>query len=173
LAGRVVLLYSGNCGMAHDMDTFFEGYLRHHSEGSGRIGLWLNAVGGSADTIEQRLRAYGLPLARTRPVALSDLPRLLVTTHAHLITLRDAFVGYVLPSKVHACIASGRPILFIGSANSDVHRLCREAASNPSYQRASVGDVQAVYTALETLVKWADSSARAARQASTATGGTS
>jgi hypothetical protein len=41
--------------------------------------------------------------------AARNLGRLLVTPHAHLITLKDSFVGYVLPSKVHACIASGRP----------------------------------------------------------------
>ena len=49
-----------------------------------------------------------------------------MTPDAHLITLSDAFVGFVLPSKVHGCIASGRPVLFIGSAAvgraSAVHR---------------------------------------------------
>jgi hypothetical protein len=35
-----------------------------------------------------------------RSLPLADLPRLLLTPHAHLITLKDRFVGYVLPSKV-------------------------------------------------------------------------
>ncbi len=38
------------------------------------------------------------------PVPLEQLPPLLIAADVHLITLRDAFVGYVLPSKVHACI---------------------------------------------------------------------
>jgi hypothetical protein len=47
LRGRKVLLYSGNFGVAHDHETFVEGYRRHHREGSGRVALWLNATGRS------------------------------------------------------------------------------------------------------------------------------
>ena len=156
LDGRVILLYSGNWGIAHEIDTFIEGYLKHHRKGSGRIGLWLNAVGSSADQVERRLREHGLPVARTRPLPLADLPRLLVTPHAHLITLKDAFVGYVLPSKVHGCIASGRPILFIGSEDSDVHLLCTQANLRLLYQRVAVGDAEGVCKALETLAQSAE-----------------
>ena len=156
LDGRVILLYSGNWGIAHEIDTFIEGYLKHHREGSGRIGLWLNAVGSSADQVERRLREHGLPVARTRPLPLADLPRLLITPHAHLITLKDAFVGYVLPSKVHGCIASGRPILFVGSEDSDVHLLCTQASPRLLYERVAVGDGEGVYNSLETLVRWAE-----------------
>ena len=45
LEGHVILLYSGNLGVAHDIDTFVAGYELHHRHGTGRIGLWLNAVG--------------------------------------------------------------------------------------------------------------------------------
>src|SRR5215469_177334 len=156
LDGRVILLYSGNWGIAHEIDTFIEGYLKHHRQGSGRIGLWLNAVGSSADQVERRLREHELPVARTRPLPLAELPRLLVTPHAHLITLKDAFVGYVLPSKVHGCIASRRPILFIGSEDSDVHLLCTQANPRLLYERVAVGDAEGVYKALENFVQWAE-----------------
>lgn len=151
IEGHAVLLYSGNWGVAHDVETFVEGYRLHHREGSGRVALWLNAVGGAADNVELRLRALGLPVTRTRPVPLADLPRLLVTPAAHLITLKDAFVGYVLPSKVHGCIASGRPVIFIGSAESDVHVLCNEGVSVGGYWRIDVGDPVGLCAALEVL----------------------
>ena len=54
------------------------------------------------------------------------LASLLVTADAHLITLSDAFVGFVAPSKVYGCIESRRPILYVGSDRSDVDLLCRE-----------------------------------------------
>ncbi|HBL31386.1 MAG TPA: hypothetical protein DD490_31555 [Acidobacteria bacterium] len=151
LAGRTVLLYSGNFGVAHDHETFVEGYRRHHREGSGRVGLWLNATGAKADRVEEILRRENLPVHRSRPVPLELLPRLLVTPHAHLITLRDAFVGYVLPSKVHGCIQSGRTVLYVGSDRSDVHLLCRQGLPPGRYHRAAVGDPAAVATALEAL----------------------
>jgi hypothetical protein len=151
LRGRVVLLYSGNFGVAHDHGTFVAAYLRHHREGSGRVGLWLNATGAKADLVERSLRAGRVPLHRSHPAPLPELPRLLVTPAAHLITLRDAFVGYVLPSKVHACLLTGRDVLFIGSAASDVHRLCAARLGAGGYFRVDVGDVGGVAEALETI----------------------
>lgn len=149
LAGKTVLLYSGNFGVAHDDATFVAGYELHHREGSGRIGLWLNATGTKADRVERALRERGLPVARTLPVPLSDLARLLMAPAAHLITLRDEFVGYVLPSKVYGAIASGRDVLFVGSTESDVDLLCRERLPDGCYLRVAVGDPAAVAAALE------------------------
>jgi hypothetical protein len=151
LRGYRLLLYSGNFGVAHDHETFIEGYRRHHREGSGRVALWLNATGAKADRVEEFLRREGLPVHRSRPVPLDLLPRLLVTPDAHLITLRDEFVGYVLPSKVHACVRSGRPVLFVGSDRSDVHLLCAEGLPPALYRRADVGDAAAVARALEEI----------------------
>ena len=65
----------------------------------------------------------GVPIYRSSLVPLEDLPRLLLAADVHLITLRDPFVGYVLPSKIHACIESGKRVLFVGSQSSDVHLL--------------------------------------------------
>ena len=151
LDGRVLLLYSGNFGVAHDHETFLEGYRRHHREGSGRVGLWLNATGAKADRVEEALRREGLPVHRGRPVPLDLLPRLLATPQAHLITLRDEFVGYVLPSKVHGCVQSGRAVVFVGSETSDVHLLCAQGLPPERYFRAGVGDADAVFRALEAL----------------------
>lgn len=151
LRGRTVLLYSGNFGVAHDHETFVEGYRRHHREGSGRVVLWLNATGAKADRVEELLRRLGLPVYRSRPLPLELLPRLLVTPDAHLITLRDGFVGYVLPSKVYGCIESGLPVLYVGSPRSDVHLLCSQGLPPDRYQRVDVGDPAGVTRVLETL----------------------
>jgi hypothetical protein len=149
-AGKL-LLYSGNWGVAHDYSTFLEAYRQHHREGSGRVVLWLNAVGAMVERIEGFLRDERLPYLRTALVPLEKLASLLVTPDAHLITLSDAFVGYVLPSKVHGCVASNKPILFIGSDRSDVHRLCLDGTA--VYERVSVGDVAGCVAALEVLAK--------------------
>jgi hypothetical protein len=149
--GKHLLLYSGNWGVAHDTGTFIEGYARHHRSGSGNVVLWLNAVGGGAQAVEQALQSSGLPYIRGRPVPLEHLGALLITADSHLITLSDAFVGFVLPSKVHGCIVSGKPVTFIGSARSDVHRLC--AQSGNAYQRVDVGDAADLARALDQLTR--------------------
>jgi len=170
LAGRVLLLYSGNFGVAHEHETFVEGYRLHHREGTGRVGLWLNATGARADLVEEALRRADLPVHRTRPVPLDLLPRLLVTPDAHLITLRDPFVGYVLPSKVHAAILSGRGVLYLGSEGSDVHLLCARELPADKYRRIAVGDAAGLCRALEEIAEIADAAqaADAGNRAATA-----
>jgi hypothetical protein len=150
LAGYCVLLYSGNFGVAHDYETFVAGYRRHHRQGSGRVGLWLNATGARADRVEAALRGEGLPVHRGRPVPLDLLPGLLLAADAHLITLRDPFVGYVLPSKVYACLESRRDVLYVGSRESDVHLLCSQACPG-GYFQVEVGDVEGLARALEEI----------------------
>jgi hypothetical protein len=151
LRGRRVLLYSGNFGVAHDHETFVEGYRRHHRQGSGQVALWLNATGAKADRVEEILRREGLPVHRSRPLPLDHLPRLLVTPDAHLVTLRDEFVGYVLPSKIYGCVQSGRPILYIGSERSDIHLLCDRELPSGRYHRVNVGDPAGVARLLEEI----------------------
>ncbi len=150
LAAYLVLLYSGNFGVAHEFETVLEGYRQHHREGSGRFALWLNASGVNADRLENYLKADGLPYKRTLPGPLSALSGIMVAADAHLITLRDAFAGYVLPSKVYACIASRRPIIFVGPTESDIHALCNRP-EQAGYEHVRPGHAAAFATALERL----------------------
>ena len=147
--GKHLLLYSGNWGIAHNVQTFLDGYAAHHRRGTGRVVLWLNAVGSGALTVEETLRRYGLPFHRSQLVPIDHLGALLVTPNSHLITLSDAFVGFVVPSKAHGCIASRKPIVFIGSERSDVHRLCWESGCD--YTRVAAGDAAGFARTLEHL----------------------
>ena len=138
--GSGVILYSGNWGVAHDDDTFIEAYSEYFRQSRHGLKFWLNAVGAKADRVENELRRRGSFVYRTRPVPLEQLPPLLLAADVHLITLSDAFVGYVLPSKVHACIDSGKRIIFVGSEKSDVHLLASGALKPLNYCRVDVGD---------------------------------
>jgi hypothetical protein len=152
LSGHKVLLYSGNYGVAHEVDTVVEGLIRHHRQGSGRFALWLNASGSNVEVVEKRLRAASVPLARTGPVQLEDLPALLAAADVHLITLLSRFSGIVLPSKIYACLASRRPILFVGPKTSDVHLLCTRA-EHLKYEQVEPNDVAGFAVALERLAE--------------------
>jgi hypothetical protein len=149
--GNGVILYSGNWGVAHDDKTFIQAYVEYRRRSDHGLTLWLNAVGAKTDGVERALRAHGAPIYRSSLVPLRDLPRLLLAADVHLITLRDDFVGYVLPSKVHACIESGKRILFVGSASSDVHLLASQHLSPDRYCRVDVGDVEGLVKKLQAL----------------------
>ena len=152
LRGVPLVLYSGNYGVAHDVETFMAGWRRYNETHAAPLGLWLNATGAGADAIDAIAAGLSFPYARTPPVALDALAGVLLAADIHLITLRDAFVGYVLPSKVYACVDSGRPILFVGSARSDIHRICARSVPGERYRRVEVGDVAGVTDAIEALL---------------------
>jgi putative colanic acid biosynthesis glycosyltransferase WcaI len=149
--GSGVILYSGNWGVAHDEDTFIEAYSEYFRQSRHRLKFWLNAVGAKADRVENELRRRDIFVYRTAPVPLEQLPSLLIAADVHLITLRDAFVGYVLPSKVHACIESGKRILFVGSESSDIHGLASDTVPSGRYHRVDVGDVGGLVKALHAM----------------------
>lgn len=161
LAGACVLLYSGNYGIAHEVETVARGYELHHREGTGRVRLWLSATGAGAEDLASRFRKLGLPFHQSAPVPLERLPGVLRAPAAHLVTLRDAFVGYVMPSKIYACIDSGRPIAFVGSADSDVHLLAKAVPAG--YWRVACGDSQGFASALEELASRTDQAYRPVR----------
>jgi hypothetical protein len=150
-SGSGVILYSGNWGVAHDENTFIEAYAKYRLRSKSGLAFWLNATGAKADRVERELLSRGQPVHRSSLVPLEDLPRLLLAADVHLITLRDPFVGYVLPSKVHACIESGKRILFVGSEGSDVHLLARHALPGDRYRRVDVGDVDGLVQALHEM----------------------
>jgi len=138
LAGQCVLLYSGNYGVAHEVETVAEGYRLHHTQGTGRVRLWLSASGAGAEDLMQRFAAAKLPFHKSIPVPLERLAGLLRAPQGHLVTLKDPFVGFVMPSKIYACLDSGRSLIFVGSARSDVDLLAR--TSGVPYWRVSCGD---------------------------------
>ena len=85
----------------------------------------------------------------SRPVPLERLAGLLKAPDAHLVVLKDAFVGFVMPSKIYACLGSLKPLIFVGSADSDVNLLA--GASGLPYWRISCGDANGLAAVLEEL----------------------
>jgi hypothetical protein len=149
--GSGVILYSGNLGVAHDERTFIEGYSEYFRQSKRGLRFWLNATGAKADRVEQELHSRNVPIYRSTLVPLEQLARLLVAADVHLITLRDPFVGYVVPSKIHACIESGKRILFVGSRESDIHLLASRALPPGQYYRVDVGNVDGLVNALREI----------------------
>ena len=148
----VVLLYSGNLGVAHDWKTFAEAYRRHVLEGANRVRLWLNATGVGVASLRAYCETNGLPVHVTPPVPLSELAGVLVAADAHLVLLGDAFWGYVLPSKIYGCIESGKPCVYVGPAESDVHTLLSEGGRHFSVRNGDIRGAEAAFANLAAIV---------------------
>ena len=66
------------------------------------------------------------------------------------VTLRTPFSGVVIPSKIYSCLASRRPILYVGPKSSDIYLLCRQMEALV-YEQVEPGDIEGFAAALERL----------------------
>ncbi len=112
---ELVLLYSGNLGLAHDLDTLtgaMTGLRDDH-----RFRFLFVGSGGRRKELEAFCTANDIRSAEMRPyVSRDQLSKGLAAGDIGLVTQHNVCCGSVVPSKVYGILAAGRPILFIGPA---------------------------------------------------------
>ncbi|MBL0278466.1 MAG: glycosyltransferase family 4 protein [Anaeromyxobacter sp.] len=119
LAGKRVVLYSGNMGRAHDMATLLGAAerLRAHED------VVFLFVGSGEKQAGVLAAARDLPSIRVLPYQPSDLlSETMAAGDLHVVTQDASTLGLVEPSKVYSAMAAGRPILFIGPGGGEVAR---------------------------------------------------
>ena len=114
---ELVVLYSGNLGLAHDVDTIAGAMRQLRDEANFRF-LFVGGGGRRADLTEF-CRAEGITRMEMRPYVDRDrLNEGLAAGDIGLVTQMDACTGSVVPSKVYGILAAGRPVLFVGPADA-------------------------------------------------------
>ncbi|MEP6573559.1 MAG: glycosyltransferase family 4 protein [Gemmatimonadota bacterium] len=122
LEGKFVVMYSGNHGPSSPISTLLRALERIEDEPR-LIGLF---VGGGVG--KQEVEAVQSSRIRSLPYQpLSELRYSLSSADVHLVTVGDAVVGIVHPSKVYGAMAVGRPILLLGPRECHVTDIIREA----------------------------------------------
>ncbi len=122
--GSFVVLYSGNMGLAHEFDTVLDAAGLLADEPDVRFAF----VGGGPrrGAVEQEVRRSGLSNVEFRPyVARERLGESLTAGDLHLVTLRPAAVGLLVPSKIYGILAAGRPTLYVGPPVGEVAEIVR------------------------------------------------
>ena len=110
---QLVLLYSGNLGLAHDLDTITGAMLALKDDERFRF-LFVGS-GGRREELASFVATHDLHSVELRPyVERASLGESLSVGDIGLVTQRDICCGSVVPSKVYGILAAGRPILFIG-----------------------------------------------------------
>lgn len=143
-AGRFVVMYSGNLGVAHEFQTLL-GAARVLS--TRRPEVLFVFIGDGQRKREAQGLASGLSNVRFmdyQPHA--SLGESLPSADAHVISLRDDLAGLVVPSKLYGAMACGRPVFYVGPPECEVGRVVR----NHSIGWAGrVGDVEGLAAAIE------------------------
>ncbi len=123
LEGRFVVMYSGNMGLAHTFDAVLEAAARLKESLPDVLFLF---VGGGPfyDNIEQLVGNRSWSNVLMLPYQPKDrLGESLAAGDVHLVTMAEAVVGLVVPSKIYGVLAAGRPVLFVGPEESEAARL--------------------------------------------------
>jgi glycosyltransferase involved in cell wall biosynthesis len=118
LDGRFVVLYMGNMGFGHGFETVLDAADRLKDDAV----TFLFIGGGKRQTeVAAAAQARGLTHVLTRPyLPWEQVPQAMAAGSCALITLRDDMLGVMSPSKVHANLAAGLPILYVGPEGSNV-----------------------------------------------------
>ncbi len=118
----LVLLYSGNLGLAHDLTTITACIASLRDDERFRF-LFVGSGGRRAE-LAAFVEEQGVHSVELRPyVQRESLSESLAAGDIGLVTQRDACCGSVVPSKVYGLLAAGRPLLFIGPAAATPARI--------------------------------------------------
>jgi glycosyltransferase involved in cell wall biosynthesis len=140
----LVLLYSGNMGRGHRFGEFLEAARRLGPEGP----VWAFVGNGPRRMEVERFRDE-YPAARVELlsyVSPDDLGASLASADAHLVSLSNAWEGLIVPSKLQAAFALGRPVIFVGPSENEVAGWIRESGGGWVVDE---GDVDGVLRAIQ------------------------
>ena len=148
-ADRLKLLYSGNLGLAHELETV-TGAMRE-LKGDERFHFYFVGSGGRRDELASFLKREEIRNVEMLPyVSRADLGSSLALGDIGLVTQRDECCGAVVPSKVYGLMAAGRPILFIGPKQATPARIIERFGCG---WHVACGDVDGLSSLLRKLAE--------------------
>lgn len=136
LHGKFVVMYSGNFGLAHDIEVLLEAAVEVRQ----RAVIHFLFVGSGSRLVTLQATVAELALENVLflpPQPWDGLSESLSAGDLHLVTLRPGVEGTVVPSKLYGIFAAGRPTLYVGAVDSEGGRLLREHACGSVLPTAS------------------------------------
>jgi len=116
---RIVLLHAGNLGFYGAWETLIVAARELQEDGVGFV-----FVGDGAQRAQLEADAQGVTNVRFLPFfPASKIPSVLAAPDAHVITIKRGLEGVVVPSKMYAILAAGRPIIAVAPKETDVASL--------------------------------------------------
>lgn len=132
LVDKFVVLYSGNMGRCHDMDTILAAaeQLRHEPVQFVFIGN-----GAQRSYCEEQVEKLGLNNCLFLPYQdRSVLPYSLTACDLSLVSLRPGLEGLIAPSKLYGILAAGRPVAAICEPHSYLRKLLSAANCGKAFE---------------------------------------
>jgi colanic acid biosynthesis glycosyl transferase WcaI len=122
--GKFIVLYLGNAGYGHRFETILDVaqalrdlHFLFLFIGGGSKWRWLSDQKNERRLSNLELHGY---------VQKELTPAIMARAHCAFVTMRDETVGLISPSKIHANLAMGLPLLYIGPKDSNVDEAIQE-----------------------------------------------
>jgi colanic acid biosynthesis glycosyl transferase WcaI len=151
----IVVGYSGNLGRAHEIDTILAAADRLHHRKD--IRFLVIGAGHLRAQLEQAARSRGLGFDFRPYQPMAALSESLSVPDIHWVSLRPAFEGLIVPSKLYGIAAAGRPIVAVAAPEGESGRLVTRFDCGVAISPGDGAGLAAVLAAL------ADDPARRAR----------
>ncbi len=156
LAGKFVVLYSGNMGWGHPFESIME-VVRRLREAEHIRFLFIGG-GQRKPYIEEFLTVNSLHNAVLLPYEPSEnLSETLSAGNVHLISLDPRLDGLIVPSKLYGAMAAARPVIFLGSDRNEISTVLAECGCGMRLDPGDADALQALIAgAAENPQVWAD-----------------
>ncbi len=149
LNGKFVILYMGNAGYGHEFGTVLDAAERLRDDSVAFL-----FVGGGArwKMIEEEKENRQLDnVILHEYVPSEEVQSVMACAQCSLITLRDVILGVMSPSKLHANLAMGLPIIYVGPVGSNVDDAIERFGCGVSIRHERVDEfVEYIRTLIET-----------------------
>ncbi|UBF27990.1 glycosyltransferase family 4 protein [Kovacikia minuta CCNUW1] len=148
LVDQFTVLYSGNMGRCHDIDTILDVATELRNE---PIRFLFIGNGAKRQECINKANRLGLNNCQFLPYQdKADLPFSLTACDLSLVTISPGMEGLVAPSKLYSALAAGRPIAAICENHSYLHQLINDARCGAVF---SNGDSKGVAEFIRRLAK--------------------
>ena len=128
LEDQFVVMYSGNLGVVHEVETLPAVIRETRSIPS--IAFCFVGEGAHLQRLRETARNESWDHVRFVSYQSKEALRFSLSgAHLHLVTLREDMLGLCVPSKIYGIMSAGRPILYIGPEESEAASTIRESRS--------------------------------------------
>jgi glycosyltransferase involved in cell wall biosynthesis len=125
LNNKFVVLYSGNMGLTHDLESLIEA--AHILEAEKNIFFLLIGEGGKRKKLEAVVTQKKLENVRFLPYQdAASFPLAMASADVGVVTLGTGAEGISVPSKTYVNMAAGLAIIAISPANSELNRIVEQ-----------------------------------------------
>jgi glycosyltransferase involved in cell wall biosynthesis len=158
LRDTFVVLYSGNLGRSHNLETIIGAAERLRDR---RMVFLFIGDGAKKQKLQARVAELGLHNVRFLPYQPREtLPRSLTCADVSLVALEKGIEGLQMPSKIYSTLASGRPIVALVEPGYEIARIIASAGCGRS---VAPNDVAGLANILDHYYTNREAAARAGR----------